>query len=329
MSGGGARTTIATTQHPDHAVPVVFVGVATLDALALVDRYPDADERVLAGDVRFAGGGPAATAAVAAARLGLPVAFVGTVGADREGREILDGLTREGVDVSGVETATDARSAVSVVLADRRRETRAIAARPGPPLGLTGRGAELVRRAEWVHVDHGGWLPAAALLRELSRRPRLSVDAGNPIDDFRLDGVDLYVPTITSLRARYGEDLGEDRLLDAALRDGARAVIATDGANGAIGADAGGRFRVPAYRADIVSTLGAGDVFHGALVAGVVLGLRLEDATRLATTVAALSCRALDGRSAIPTADELDPHLPDLTVSARAGRARRHDPVHM
>jgi sugar/nucleoside kinase (ribokinase family) len=310
-------------------VPAVFVGVATLDALALVDRYPDADERVLAGDVRFAGGGPAATAAVAAARLGLPVAFVGAVGADHEGTEILDGLAREGVDVSGVEIATDARSAMSVVLADRRRQTRAIAARPGPPLALTGHGAELVRHAEWVHVDHGGWFPVAALLRESSRRPRLSVDAGNPIDDFHPRGVDLYVPTVTSLRARYGEDLDEDRLLDNALNDGARAVIATDGGNGAIGADAGGRFRVPAYRADIVSTLGAGDVFHGALVAGVVLGLRLEDATRLATTTAALSCRALDGRSAIPTADELDPHLPDLTLSTRARRARRHDPVHM
>jgi sulfofructose kinase len=311
-------------------LPVVCVGVATLDALALVDRYPEPDERVVANDIRFAGGGPAATAAVVAARLGLPVAFVGTVGDDDAGEQIIDGLAREGVDVSAVERASSTDSAVSVVVVDRPRQSRAISTRPGPALTLSpdAPGSQLIRQARWVHVDHHGWRAVRALAAQTSSRPRLSVDAGNPIDGFDPDGVDLYVPTVTSLRARYGEDLGVDRLLDAALRDGARAVIATDGANGAIGADAGGRFRVPAYRADIVSTLGAGDVFHGALLAGVVLGLRLEDATRLATTVAALSCRALDGRSAIPTADELDAHLPDLTVSTRAGHMRRHAPVH-
>jgi len=152
---------------------------------------------------------------------------------------------------------------------------------------------------------------------------------GNPIDGLALDEVDLYVPTLAALRARYGEDLGEDRLLDAALRDGARTLVATDGANGAIGAGAGagGRLRVPAHRTDVVSTLGAGDVFHGALLAGVVLGLRLQGAARLATTAAGLSCRALDGRSAIPTVDELGAHLPGLTLPTPAGHGRRRDAV--
>ncbi|MEL6893072.1 MAG: PfkB family carbohydrate kinase, partial [Actinomycetota bacterium] len=80
---------------------LVFVGVATHDTIALVDRYPDADERVVATQLVQAGGGPAATAAVAAARLGHRVAFVGTVGTDPEASWILESLTSEGVDVSG------------------------------------------------------------------------------------------------------------------------------------------------------------------------------------------------------------------------------------
>ena len=59
---------------------LTFIGAATLDALALVEQYPGPDERVVASDLRFAGGGPAATAAVAAARLGHEVAFIGAVG---------------------------------------------------------------------------------------------------------------------------------------------------------------------------------------------------------------------------------------------------------
>jgi sugar/nucleoside kinase (ribokinase family) len=63
---------------------------------------------------------------------------------------------------------------------------------------------------------------------------------------------------------------------------------------------------VPAHPVDVVSTLGAGDVFHGALLASLVRGLELRDALVHANACAALSCRALDGRSAIPTWDELE-----------------------
>jgi sugar/nucleoside kinase (ribokinase family) len=56
----------------------------------------------------------------------------------------------------------------------------------------------------------------------------------------------------------------------------------------------------------VVSTLGAGDVFHGALLASLLDGSPLPDALQRAVVAAALSCRALDGRGAIPDASELD-----------------------
>jgi sulfofructose kinase len=78
---------------------LVFVGVATEDAIAVVERYPDADERIVAEEVIFSGGGPAATAAVAAARLGIPAALVAVVGDDAEGSKIIADLESEGVDI--------------------------------------------------------------------------------------------------------------------------------------------------------------------------------------------------------------------------------------
>ena len=70
--------------------------MATFDAIALVDGFPAPDDRVVASEVAYAGGGPAATAAVAASRLGVRTAFVGTVGDDANGRAILDGVRRRG-----------------------------------------------------------------------------------------------------------------------------------------------------------------------------------------------------------------------------------------
>ena len=288
---------------------VVFVGAATIDSIVLVREFPQPDDRVLAESIVTAGGGPAATAAVAAARLGVPVAFVGTVGDDADGERIIEGLAAEGVDVSGVTRQAGARSAASVIVVDRSRGTRAICARPGPEVDVSG-GTRLLEKAEWVHADHHGWSAVRHLLRAgTSGRPRLSIDAGNPIPGFTPDGVDLYAPTVEALQRIYGQ-ASPDELLDAAVRDGATRVVATNGGRGALAADASGeRASVDGVEVDVVSTLGAGDVFHGALVAAHVRELSLPASLKYANAVAALSCRGLDGRSAIPTDHEVQAHL--------------------
>ncbi|GAB3437015.1 sugar kinase [Phycicoccus ginsengisoli] len=292
------------------APPVVFVGAATMDSIVLVNGYPGPDERVVAEDLVFAGGGPAATAAVAAARLGIDAAFVGTLGDDEDGQRILEDLAAEGVDVTGVTRVPGARSAASVIVVDALCGTRAICNRPGPGVDLA-RGAELVRGAQWVHTDHVGWSAVSRLLDlTATARPRVSVDAGNPIPDFTPAGVDLYVPTVEALRRTYGEGSTTEALLEAALRDGARRVVATDGSRGSFASDAGGASaHAPGVPVDVVSTLGAGDVFHGALVAAHVRDLSLDDALEYANQVAALSCLGLDGRSAIPTHDDVTARL--------------------
>jgi sulfofructose kinase len=288
-------------------IQVVCVGVVTIDALALVDRYPDADERVVGEQISIVGGGPAANAAVVLARQGISVAFVGRVGADLEGEQAVRLLELEGVDVSGVLRDPDAPTQASCVVVARESKTRAISTLAVPPLpsltALGPRALELVTTAEWVHTDHLGFGPV--------------VDAGNPIAGLDISLLDLYVPTTASLAARYGQPettAGIEKAAGLALADGARAVVATNGSEGSTAWwSAGfwpdtspGRVHVPASTGiEIVSTLGAGDVFHGALLSALCRGLDWPEALRQANDTAALSCRALDGRSAVPTLDEL------------------------
>lgn len=289
-----------------HGQPkVLFVGAATVDSIALVPAFPHPDERVVADELVFAGGGPAATAAVAAARLGVPAAFVGTVGDDADGRRIVEGLEEEGVDVSLVTVAHGTRSGASVIVVDHGRGTRAICARPGPALDPSAVAAA-VEGADWVHTDHVGWGPVRAAVPATGSGPRLSVDLGYQVDGFTPRGVDLFAPSIEALRAAHGP-LEPAALLSAALDEGARRVVATDGSRGSYGADASGqRVHAPGVAVDVVSTLGAGDVFHGALLAAHVRGFGLEAALRYANTTAALSCQGLDGRSAIPSHERVE-----------------------
>ncbi len=242
---------------------IVCVGLATRDTIYALPRHPGPDERVVSTDRMLSGGGPAATAAVAIARLGVDVRFVGVIDGELDEVEVV---------------RMPGRMVQSTILVTPG--ARAIVTEEATPFDAP---REALDGADWVHVDHVGYHAVP------SHDVRLSVDGGNPIEDLDLEGVDLYAPT-------------------EAMDDGRRAelTVVTRGSDGCTAYTGEERIDVPGFSVQGVSTLGAGDVFHGALLACFVRGLDLRDAMRYANACAALSCRALDGRSAIPTWDELE-----------------------
>ena len=297
---------------------VVCIGVATLDAIVAVERVPGPDERVPGVAGSLAGGGVAATAAVTLARLGISVAFVGRVGDDTSGRWIRDDLAGDGVDVEGLALA--GRSPLSAVLVERKSGTRALAPYPGDtgPIELRPRDIDRCAGADWIHVDHAGY-HALEAIRAAGVRTAVSLDGGVPITRLSLEGIDLYAPTEAALIGRYPGTL--DEALRRAIEDGPSLVVATRGAHGSVALErpaAGGEpvrheaagFDVPPATGD-GSTLGAGDVFHGGLLGALIDGHPVPEALRRANATAALACRALDGRAAIPTRPQLDAFLAD------------------
>ena len=292
---------------------VVCVGAATQDFIAVVRGAVAPDVRLAAQDLIQGFGGPAAQAAVTLARLGMPVSFVGRVGDDEWGRRIRDGLETEGVEISGLHVVPGGRSASSVIVVDTETGRRAIAAFAGvtPAPALAPEDLERCAAAQWVHADQAGY-PTLSELRRAGIRTPVSLDAGNTIPGLDLAGIALYSPTESALRSTFGGDAHE--ALRRALAAGAGTAVVTRGAAGSLAAQAdqtvpgGVRFTsvpVPEVR-PIVSTLGAGDVFHGALLAALVGGRGLVDALHYANAAAALSCRALDGRSGIPSPAEVE-----------------------
>jgi sulfofructose kinase len=305
---------------------VVFVGAATYDAISLVPSYPGADERVQASQLVFAGGGPASTAAVAAHRLGIEVTLIAPVGSDSVGALIVDDLKQLGISPEHLQRCPDRKSQASAIVCSADIAARAITTLGVEPFTLSPENAAIVRAAEWVHVDHLGWPAVEAALAGVpdDERPKISVDAGHALigaertcDPSR---VALYVPPFEKLPQEPGQSDVET------LRSvGAQTVVATMGGDGALGVSAdGSAYSVPGHRIEeLGSTLGAGDVFHGALVAAVASGESLPDSIRLANAVAALSCRGVDGRSRIPTREEVDRFLADTSTASATEEALR------
>lgn len=326
---------------------VICIGAATLDAIVVVDPPLPSDARIAVEQGGVAGGGPAATAAVAMARQGIRVAFAGLVGDDEAGAMVASGLVREGVDTSLLQTTDEALTAFSAVMVDRATAGRLILTRPGPIPQLHPEPALLdaVRAAGWIHLDQTGWAALGGLRGALADA-LVSLDGGNPIPDLDLSGVALYAPSEAGLRAASGTDDLEAGMRWA-LEAGASLVVVTRGPEGAAamsaidldapdaegllrrhrpgsGVGAARRIDEPAHRQQVVSTLGAGDVFHGILLAAICEGRSVREALRAASVGAGLSCRGLDGRSAIPDREALAAAIAELEAAERVriGRVR-------
>jgi sulfofructose kinase len=280
-----------------------------MDTIALVQKYPGEDERVMADEISRAGGGPAAVAAVALSRLGVRSAIVGTIGDDVDGKELLQIFEREGVDTTGISIGSSP-TAGSIIVASREHSARAISTRqPVVQAPINDAARDLISRAQWLHVDHVGIKRLDEIGVSRGKGPQISFDAGYGVESFDPIIVDLFVPTDRQMALRYpGIDLAV-ALENDSLKAG-NTIVATQGSAGCAGfSPESGLVTAPGFKVDVTSTLGAGDVFHGALVAQIIQGFSLQDSMRRANAVAALSCRGLDGQSMIPTTNELNAYL--------------------
>ena len=291
------------------SVQAVCAGVITIDTIALVEKYPGEDERVIAEEISRAGGGPAAVAAVTLSRLGVKTAIVGTIGDDDDGREVLRIFSAEGVDTTGISIGNSA-TAGSVIVASKEHSSRAINTRqPIDQAPISEVAKKLIAKAQWLHVDHVGINRLAEFGISRGAGPLISFDAGYGVTEFNPAVVDLFVPTDRQMALRYpGVDLATALENDA--KKAGNIVVATQGSAGSSGfSSETGLVAAPGFKVSVKSTLGAGDVFHGALVAQLIQGHPLQVAISRANAVAALSCRGLDGQSMIPTTPELDAYL--------------------
>ncbi len=273
---------------------VLSVGIATVDTIVLVDKYPAANERVVALESVRAVGGPATTAAVTMARLGIDVALSCVIGDDDAGRFIFDTLKREGVDTKNVIMNPQIKTAIGTIVVSKSEQTRAIMVQPHnelPPKPAN------TNDYGWIHVDQFGMQALKNWGISRGGSAQLSIDIGYTTPGLNSADYDLYAPS---------ENITTD--VSTAKPD-KNIVVISKGGEGSVYSDGVSSGVVPAISTEIVSTLGAGDVFHGALVAAQVWEKPIEEAVAIANTVAGLSCRALDGQSGIPTKAELDAFL--------------------
>ncbi len=287
---------------------VVGLGVNVVNELLLVPRFPEPDTKTDALAVVRQGGGVVATAMVTAARLGLRAKYIGKVGADEHGALSRETLRKEGIDVAELVADPDQHTRLTFGLIERdtgRRTLIRAAMRPTRlrpedlhPAGVTS--------GRILHLD--GYEGPAALQAACWAR-----EAGVPVsldaEEATEEGERLFpLADILIVSHRFGQRLaGTERpaaILDALARFGPRLVGVTLGCEGSMIRADGRTVRAPGFPVEVADTTGAGDVFHGAFLAGILWGWPLAETLRFANAVAALKCTRLGGQAGIPSLAE-------------------------
>lgn len=293
---------------------VIGIGYSVVDYIGLVPRIPPFDdETVTMLDFARSGGGQVATALVTLARLGATVGYVGIVGDDPHGRLMHDEFIREGVDVTRLILEPGARSHVSIILVEEESAKRSIMTYRGTcrSLQLTETDLAYIKSAKYLHLD-GHNAQAALLAGQEAHKAGIKVSLD--INKMRPEVQDLVdVTDILIVPAPFAATFAGGNDLHAAghclLSYQPAVVVITRGADGCLCFTKDQQFEHRALPVCATDTTGAGDVFHGAFLFGLLQGWSLKAIARFASAVAALKCRELGGRSGIPNPLEVETFL--------------------
>lgn len=296
---------------------VVVIGSSNTDMILSVARIPMPGETVLGGRFATAPGGKGANQAVAAARAGGRVAYVGRLGRDTLGDQALAGLGREGIALSHVVRDAEHPSGVAFIFVGSDGEN-SIGVAGGANQHLSAK--DVARARALIAGARVILLQLETPLKTVEAASRFAKAAGvdvilNPapaqaLPDSLLRNIMLLTPNESEASILSGirvTDVASATRAARVLRGrGVRNVIVTLGAKGAVVATADGTSWIPSRKVRAVDSTAAGDVFNGALAVRIAEECPLLEAVRFAHAAAALSVTRAGAQPSIPTRREIN-----------------------
>jgi sulfofructose kinase len=293
-------------------VNVLCAGLASMDFIFRVGEMPTRPEKYRAKDAAQSTGGGAAGQALAATRLGGQGFAVTRLGDDPMGALVVDGMAANGIDCRFARRFDGRRSSYSSILIDAAGERQIVNYRDW----------DLPADAGWLlDADHPEiaatvadtrWPEGAAALMRLARERGVpgimdgEAPARDAVEALRLASHIAF--SIQGLRDLAGEEDARDGLL-AARKEFDAWLCVTDGENGVTWLDDGEFGHVPAVAVDVVDTLGAGDIWHGAFALALGEGQETATAIRFANAAASIKCSRFGGQSGCPDRQEVEAFL--------------------
>jgi sugar/nucleoside kinase (ribokinase family) len=292
---------------------VVGFGTNAIDYLIRLRGFPQFNSKVEFTSYSMQAGGEVASTLVGLERLGFKTAYAGRFGSDANGEIGLRSLIDEGVDAQFAETVADAETQIAFILIDEhsgertilwKRDERLVYSKDEVPLAAASLG-------QILHLTPHDTTAAIAMAAEAKKHGVVvTIDIDNLFDGIEnlLPLVDVVIAS-SDLPAKIS-GLGDEHasLTKIVEEFGCAIVGVTLGARGSLFVAGGEFIETPSFAVPdtCVDTTGAGDAFRTGFLYGMLSGETIENACLYANAVAALKCRAIGARAALPTKAELE-----------------------
>jgi len=294
---------------------IVGLGLANVDIVMQREEMPTWENPGLTLGFALADGGPAGTACAVASILGVPSGFIDTIGNDEMAAHKLNKLEEAGVDVSRLVKRDNPEDHVVIVYVQESTGERYFSFVEGflsQPLQPDELDRDYITSAEYLHLDcthPKAAMQAARWMHEAGKQVVLDASATNrPVPGYIREMVKATDVLICG--SGFGPMLtGKSDVWDvgrAILDIGPRVVVQTEGVEGNYTVTRDDEFHVPAFKVDVVDTCGAGDVFHGAYLVGLVNEWDLKRTATFASAVSAIHSTVLGNRKGIPSMAEVE-----------------------
>jgi sugar/nucleoside kinase (ribokinase family) len=283
---------------------IIGIENPVMDFNILVDKMPDNTGFGSMTDYSWQGGGNVGSAMVAAARLGAKCGMVGFVGEDKYGQFCLNDLNRHNIDTSHIIRDRGVNTTLVICFAEISTMKRSFIGKLGTQRQPTEieLDEDYISTTKYIHVGamHKPQVQAAVWAKE--RGIQVVIDAGgfNSDTDAHINLIDIFIGSEYCYKALF-HDSNYEKNCKALQKRGPKIVVFTLGAKGCVGIGGDKYFTVPAFRnIPVVDTTGAGDVFHGAFIFGLLQGWDTEKTALFSSAVSAIKCTRLGGRAAAP-----------------------------
>jgi ribokinase len=293
------------------AIQVIGLGQACVDYLGTLNAFPHEDEKAELTDLHIQCGGPASTALVTLSRFGVSTAFLGSISDDPFGVKIFNTLKNEKIGVSSLKITPGYTSQFAFIAITKETGKRTIFWHRGTVPHLLKRDVDIRQfpKARILHTD--GLMVEASI--EAARQAQslgmtVVMDAGTMRDGSKelSKFVTILIASETFASPLVGRDAPHDIALHALRELGPEQVVITLGANGSIGLDNQGVIiRQKAFPVPAVDTTGAGDVYHGGYIYGLLQGWDMRECMRFASAASALKCTHVGAQNGIPNLKDM------------------------
>jgi ribokinase len=295
---------------------ITVVGSINMDLVFRTPRMPLVGETITGESFQQVPGGKGANQAVAAARQGADVRFVGAVGSDGFGQQALRCLAGEGIGVADIASAAGTPSGVAGIFVDGGGANSIVVA-PGANDLLSVAQVEAaestIAAASFMICQLESPLASVTRAIHIARDNQVRVvfnpAPAQPLDDALLACADYLIVNETEASQLSGIEVldaaSASRAAQALRQRGAGAVLLTMGEQGVLIAAPGHERLIPAVKVAVVDTTAAGDTFVGAFTVGVARGLGIDEAVTEAQYAAAFAVTKMGAQTSIPTREEL------------------------